>query len=144
MRRKIKFRGLTKANNVMVFGDLIHCPNGSHRIIGYEQKGEIPLDVDYNDFNELIQSSTIGEFTGLHDKNGVDIYEGDILGGYPHGSVIVKWDDQYACFSCYDLEEQETDYGLFGNILDDCKDEFIVIGNIYQNPELLTSNTTQS
>ena len=79
MKREIKFRGMTKANNVMVFGDLIVCPNGEHRMLWFEPKGELPLDVDYTSYNEVIQSSTIGQFTSVKDKNGLDIYEGDIV-----------------------------------------------------------------
>lgn len=90
--REIKFRGMTKANNVMVFGDLIVCPNGEHRMLWFEPKGEMPLDVDYESFNEVVQSSTIGQFTGLQDKNGVDIYEFDYVLDSHNQRILVEYD----------------------------------------------------
>jgi uncharacterized phage protein (TIGR01671 family) len=74
------------------------------------------------------------QYTGLKDKNGVEIYDGDVLSGFPHGTVAVKWDNDYGCFTCYD---KKTDYGLFGSELDNCKDSWEVIGNIYEKPKLL-------
>lgn len=43
MKREIKFIALTKNNNVMVFGDLIHTPENKHRIIWFELKGVFKL-----------------------------------------------------------------------------------------------------
>lgn len=79
MNRTIKFRAMTTNNNVMVYGDLIHTPDNTHRIIWFEQKDDIPLDVDFKSFNKLVQSSTIGQFTGLTDKNGKEVFEKDYL-----------------------------------------------------------------
>jgi len=82
------------------------------------------------------------QFTGLQDKNGKEIYEGDIVAGYPHGSVFIAWDDQYACFSCYwfytnEGESVSEDFGLFAVQLESCKADWCVVGNIYENAELL-------
>ena len=138
-----KFRGLTKANNVMVYGDLITCPNGNHRIIWFEMKSEFL----YKDFNEPIQSSTIGQFSGLKDVKGLDIYEGDILefknrygkydlhkvfrvnGGLAinsHANDINKKNNPFYS-ACADMQTAQW--------IEQCS----VIGNIYINPELLSN-----
>ena len=77
------------------------------------------------------------QFTGLQDKNGKDIYEGDILGGYPHGECFVQWDDKHGCYTAIDTDESRNDFGLFSTQLQDCIDTWEIIGNIYENPELL-------
>ena len=126
MKREIKFRAwiISKEKMIKVFGLNEH--------LVFEQSWDSPC-IKENIFE--IEDCILMQFTGLQDKTGVDIYEGDILGGYPHGSVISKWDNNYACFSCYDFED--NDYGLFANELDNCKDAWEVVGNIYENPELL-------
>jgi hypothetical protein len=128
MSREIKFRAMTKANNVMVFGDLIGCPNGEHRILWFEMKGELPLDVDYKSFNEPVQSSTIGQFTGIKDHKGVEIYEDDIVLGYTHPHTVIFADGAfYLSYKNSSVRLSRT----CGSIE--------VIGNIYQNPELLST-----
>jgi uncharacterized phage protein (TIGR01671 family) len=136
MNRVIKFRGMTKANNVMVFGDLIVCPNGEHRILWFELKGEMPLDVDYTSFNETIQSGTIGQFTGLKDKNGKEIYEGDVLKSLGTDICVVRYIDKFACFMLEIINPIEHFDTMFHPLYEGYKHRE-VIGNIYENPELL-------
>ena len=69
------------------------------------------------------------QYTGLKDKNGVEIYEGDIL-RCQHKHLWFVGFCERGCFVAHDPEDA-LDYVL----LDDWS--FSVIGNIYQNPELL-------
>ena len=84
-----------------------------------------------------LENVILMQFTGLQDKNGVDIYEGDIL-IYQHMFVDKKsvseviWNVKYSGFASY-VEDDERRYILEKEL----KNQFEVIGNICENPELL-------
>ena len=77
---------------------------------------------------------TVGQYTGLTDKNGKKIFEGDILKGSWNTIFKVVYDDCYLGFRA----KEKTD---FHNCIDYYGLNTIeVIGNIYDNPELLEVN----
>ena len=74
------------------------------------------------------------QFTGLYDKNGTPIYDGDLL-KHPVGVVAeIKYDNDIASFIAVYTENDDIEMNhLDKEIISKCE----VIGNIYENPELL-------
>ena len=83
-------------------------------------------DLQSAEFNLFVPNAVLMQYTGLKDKNGKEIYEGDII-QTPMGWVAsVFYDNNNVCF-CLDTDD---DYNP-------CIGRYEVIGNIYENPELL-------
>ena len=141
--REILFRGKRTINGDWVYGDFVH---GNERkslrdsIFVYDSETQ-----SFNDYE--INPSTLGQYTGLTDKNGKRIFEGDILhiakiadglGGYYHPTldypvnIVVKWD---LCAWMWETICEDKRYISFPDAW--CHYECEVIGNIHDNPELL-------
>lgn len=81
---------------------------------------------------------TLMQFTGLQDKNGKEIYEGDVLTFiFPNnrnkGTAPVVW--EYGCWNVTDFKNDAGSNNIYNLYpATDCE----IIGNIYENPELLT------
>lgn len=77
---------------------------------------------------------TVGQYTGLTDKNGVKIFEGDIIRDEDGDAMIVKWQTEGAVFV---LEPKPyVSVHFYGTL----PSKIEVIGNIYDNPELMGGN----
>lgn len=128
--REIKFRAKRTDNGAWVYGDLQHV----HRINTKEQaeqsgrRSEPVVRVAYSDVYE----DTIGQYTGMKDKNGTEIYEGDVIfqinvfGGRMYS---VEYINGAFCLC------RNGDIWL---TLVDVRISIYVRGNIHDNPELLT------
>lgn len=130
MNRKIKFRGLhihVASENVHLNGTWVH---------GYLCGGGHYIEPNEG-IEKLIDCDTVGQFTGLTDKNGKEIYEGDIiLAGYYKWKSKVVWDEKCARF--IGLTNDKDVNIVYVDMVDkDDKSAVEVIGNIYENPELL-------
>ena len=133
--RDIKFRGFTineekygNGKDGWIYGNLLLLDN---------KKAQIQ-DINDDNFFKFIDIKSLGQYTGLHDKNGNEIYEGDIV------NIKYKFDNtEYICEIIYIDGAFRTKKFIFGSYYDclyywyanDCEIE--VIGNIYDNPELL-------
>ena len=116
--------------------------NRMHNIIGMNLKFKIAHS-KYGSIPFKANEGILMQFTGLQDCNGVDIYEGDIIELWYEicsGEYREYSDKGMVCFEnglfkikCID-EQQEYDFDFFHHVDDSTKE---VIGNIYENPELL-------
>lgn len=126
MTREILFRGKRTGNGEWVGGaDIMHNTIRGKLCIADVGKDWISVDPE-----------TVGQFTGLTDKNGVKIFEGDIVHVKAHSGsftgCVTYWLEEEPRFVC------KTKHGLHYAIC--AKFEFEVLGNIYDNPKLLEVN----
>ena len=116
--RTIKFRAWDKSSKSMV----------NNYVNGVNRHGELEV-AQFSD-SELGISLELMQSTGLKDKNGVDIFEGDIVESRFFDKSIVSF--MNGCFYFADLPANQWDT-YCGEV--DC--EWSIVGNIHQNPELM-------
>ena len=75
------------------------------------------------------------QYTGIRDKNGIEIYEGDVVKVIPDHHPIVLFRVFWHDYSCGFMLEA-LDNGDKGNTIEK-DDDIVVVGNIYQTPELV-------
>lgn len=124
--REIKFRAWDKKRKIMI-GSAYPDANWDYN------KDEWYADIAYMELTGIENISSNGnyvvmQYTGLHDKNGKEIYEGDIV-AFPTFRYVVSWNDKYAGWEPWVVFVEGQD-----NIVE-C-DPLEVIGNIYENPKL--------
>ena len=139
--REIIYRGKRVDNGKWVHGGLYVARDGKAYIIcggthiACSNWDNVPLW--QNDWHE-VDPATVGQFTGLCDRKGNKIYEGDIVGyankssGKVEGKYIVFWNnDSHFCGFC--VREYGFDYSLASYVHAD----YFIHGNVHDNPELL-------
>ena len=136
--REFLFRGQTRRKGQKVWMD--GSPVDSNWVEGYG------VCVGTGDFSVIyaghpvekftVYTDTVGQFTGLTDKNGKKIFEGDICRNTRTGEIVsVKWHGTMAGFVWSKRKENGSIYD-FGELFRSY-DKYEVIGNIHDNPELL-------
>lgn len=145
--REYKFRGKENSTGRWVYGGLFKEPappqcfektlEDKYWIVypnpRFMPDWNLPFDMVRTD----VDKNTIGQFTGLHDKNGKEIYEGDIVFIKGDTEVLdikgkVEYSDTFAQFIITNT----------GNIIDEAEplgdyEDIEVIGNVFENKELL-------
>lgn len=128
MNRTIKFRGKRIDNGKWIYANL--------RGLGIGM------------FNECVNEDTIGQFTGLFDKNGKEIYEGDIIewlflsyGYYGEQENYLKgYIEWYQGGLVFNVTENDFENAVFYAISDlhtYTESDVKILGNIYDNPDLI-------
>lgn len=132
--REILFRGRTTTGKEWVSGF-------------YAVHSTAPFIGAHNSYGTMlwfeVDPKTVGQFTGLTDKNGTKIFEGDILDYWSsynetlcesHEVVVFGVDNCSCCHAVYGWSTKNK-YG-YGRYID-CPENCVVVGNIHDNPELL-------
>lgn len=145
--REYLFRG--KCCGEWIEGSLIHA--GSYVCILQDESKVHPMDFPYLDAEcgiidgkaEPVDPETVGQFTGLTDKNGSKIFEGDILDYWSsyneslcesYEVVVFGVDNCSCCHAVYGWStKNKYGYGRYIDSPENC----VVVGNIHDNPELL-------
>jgi len=155
MNRDILFRGKRADGTGWAYGDLIQhegsCTIGYNFTYTDHQTG-----ISENRYYEAaIIPETVGQYTGYKEKEGKMIFDGDILNppDSDYTYCVVRWNEKYAAFVIYgyyhpmyfnegggeefasDLSSEEHTM-VFGQ-----EEEFDIIGNIHDNPELLNTES---
>lgn len=145
--RTIKFRGKRLDTGKWEYGDLMHDDRGGSYVF--------PIDAEnlYREYE--VVPDTVGQFIGLRDGKGREIYEGDIIysefGDGSNVKLLVGWNEEASCFGLMDeyayrfkqkgYDFPEIDSCELFNFRMDSK-VFEVIGNIHDTPEQLNARTT--
>ncbi|MBC2268326.1 hypothetical protein HCB38_10915 [Listeria sp. FSL L7-0083] len=128
--REIEFRGKCIYNNEWIYGNLMQFEDSATFIFADERKGASTLTYAHFIINNMhaIDEKTGGQYTGLKDKIGKKIFEGDI-----------GWNEHNECYGVVEFEEGNFLY-VWKNIAEDLwevADYIEICGNIHENLDLL-------
>lgn len=128
MKHKIVFRGKSPDNNKWYNGDLRQFSDGKV-FIAYKNFAMVRVNLD-----------SVGQYTGLKDKNGKEIFEGDILA---HDGKVIGHVVGGVRGYCYDViyknPRYDPSWSLYGTVVNDYKGNVEVVGNVIDNNDLLIS-----
>lgn len=145
--REIKFRGKRESNGEWIYGDLLQENSGRKVIMtNLSTWGDNPDDVEPYGDDITVDPNTVGQYTGLKDKNGKEIYEGDIMCLSDRGSHKEEVIVEHGLYGWTFYNPKTATFYSDGShtycAIENYRFMFgtgVCIGNIHDNPELLNT-----
>lgn len=147
--RQIKFRGKRKDTGEWVYGDLLHIDGGCLIYFGSQTKTETPYIENsspvavelFKTEIAVVEPESVGQFTGLTDKNGNEIYEADIVKGPLLDPIFGDIISDAFCNAVIEFNNGSFVVSYYGSshkiYIQDLCDKIEVIGNIHDTPGFL-------
>ena len=139
--RSNKFRGIGIDTEEWAYGYFTECEEeADNGCIGHLYKRitiKLPYIVNLKNEATMVKPETVGQSTGLPDRNGKEIFDGDVVEGekysgkpgiYNNHTGVVKF--RHESFSSFGINQYKGQEAKINSL-------FEIIGNIYGNPELL-------
>ena len=123
--REILFRGKDLETGKWLYGSFVNTPNHTY------------ISTNGEAFPAKVEPKTVGQYTGLTDKNGVKIFEGDIVRNIESGTkALVQFFPEHGAFMAW-IRNESFSINQVENLGEIEMPEIEVIGNIYDTPELI-------
>lgn len=144
MNRTIKFRGKSIYGEDWLYGSLVKIEKDRYAIIPPLNNIEIGKNIGMYE----VYPETVGQFTGLFDKYGKEIYEGDIVewlflsyGCYGEQEIYLKgyieWHQGGLVFNVTENDFENAGFYAISDLHTDTESDVKILGNIYDNPDLI-------
>lgn len=144
MNRTIKFRGKSIYDEEWLYGFLVKIEKDRYAVI--PPLNDIDIEKSIGMYEVCLE--TIGQFTGLYDKNGKEIYEGDIVEwlffSYDcHGEQVyylkgyIEWHQGGLIFNVTEKDFEDAGFYAISDLHTDTESDVKILGNIYDNPDLI-------
>lgn len=138
--REILFRGKRADTGEWIYGDLRQDKDLDTAYIGGWDYFTADYALQREPFEYPVSPETVSQFTGLYDKNGVRIFENDIviIGGNKSFPTMIEFlSGSWQCVRKYTDKGREKEYSYLHRLEYDNPNQYEVIGNRFDNPDLL-------